>query len=280
MDRGEALSPAEAAERIAQRFGERFAEALALSRDRAVAPELAIEARPVAEALVDGVRTASRIDADDGALREAVALASLLGRRAAVLGATPTAALGIVPCLIDATAELEPRARGLTEPLRAVCMEGYVAAREEALDARAARRAAEAIGVVEPARGCVLVIVAGVQDADELELAFDDIGRRLLDRDTRACVVDVGGLKSPEPESARQLFALHATCTMLGARCIFTRVSDAWQRAARDAGLDMKHVQIEPELATGLREALAVVGVGLKPRAGLGDVLRRIVRGS
>ncbi len=280
MDRGEAEAAVEAAERIASRFGERFAEHVSLRRDRALAAELAIEARPVAEALVTGVRGASRVDPEDGALREAVALASLLGRRAAVLGATPSAAVLIVPCLVEAAASEDARARALLEPLRAVCMEGYVAAREEALDARSARRAAEAIGVVEAAPGCVCVVVAGAQDAGELERAVDELGRDLLDRDARACVVDAGGLAAPDPEVARQLFALHVTCSMLGVRCIFARVSEGWRSAAREAGLDLSEVSFAPDFASGLREALAAVGVELRARAGLGDVLRRMVRRS
>lgn len=278
MDRGEAEAAAEAAGRIASRFGARFAEAVSLRLDRALAPELAIEARPVAEALVTGLRGAARVDVEDGALREAVALASLLGRRAGVLGATPSAAVAIVPCLIDAAEAEDARARALVEPLRAVCVEGYVAAREEALEARAARRAAEAIGVVDAAPGCVCVIVAGMHDAGELERAFDELGRGLLDRDARACLIDAGGLEAPDPEVARQLFALHATCAMLGVRCVFARVSDGWRVAAREAGLDLTDVSFAPDFASGLREALAAVGVDVRPRAGLGDVLRRMVR--
>ncbi|HEY8431898.1 MAG TPA: hypothetical protein VIL20_26155, partial [Sandaracinaceae bacterium] len=133
MDRGEAL--AEAAARVAAGFGERFAAAVPLRRDRDLAPELAVEARPVVEALLAGARAAERIDPGDGALREAVTLASLLGRRAAVLGATPTGAVAIAPCLVQAASVEEARVEALLEPLRAVCVEGYVAAREEAMAA-------------------------------------------------------------------------------------------------------------------------------------------------
>jgi hypothetical protein len=158
-----------------------------------------------------------------------------------------------------------------------VCVEGYVAAREEALEADAARRVADAIAIIEPAAGCMCVIVRGVQEASELERVFDELGRELLERDARSCLVDVGGLRGPDPESARQLFAIHATCTMLGVRCIFTRVSDACRRAASEAGIDVGDVRIEAELTSGLRDALSAVGVDLKVRAGIGEVLRRIV---
>ena len=268
---------AESAESVAERARAIFTERVALERDLALAGPLAIEARPVAEALLEGLSHLVRVDARAAELREAIALASLLGRRASVLGATPSAALVLAPALLEAAAHEDPRAPELADTLRAVCMEGYVAACEEAAEERAARRAADAIAIVEPAPGCVIVAPAGLQDAEQLERVLDELGRRLLERDARACVVDASRLAEPDPERARRLFAIDATCKMLGVVCVFAGVGGAWTSAAREAGLDLQHLRFVDDFAAALRVGLDACGLELRPRAGLGEVLRRIV---
>lgn len=268
----------EAAARVAGRFAGALRERVALTRDRDLADTLASEVLPVAEALLDGLGAASRVDRDAPELREALALTSLLGRRAALLGVTPTGALAIVPALIAALSGETDRGAALSQALIEVCIEGYVAERDEQAAERAAARAAKAIPVVEVAPGCVVVIAAGLQDAGELERVIDDVGRVLLERGARACVMDAGALEAPDPERARYLFAIHATCMMLGVECVFSRVSDAWIAAGRDAGLRTEELRVEPQLTEALRIALAACDLELRRRAGLGDVLRRMVK--
>lgn len=265
------------AERVSARFGEGFAARVSLARDRALAEPLAIEIRPVAEALLEGLAGVDRVEPSRGELREALAMASLLGRRAATLGATPTGALAIVPLLLEAASEEDPRAIELMEALRAVCMEGYVATREESVEERAARRVADAIPMLEAAPGCFVIAPAGVQDADQLERVMDDAGRRLLERDARACVIDASGLREPDPERARRLFAIEESCRMLGVTCIFAGVDAPWLRAARDAGLDVGLVRIAPDFATALALAFEACGLETRPKASLSAVLRRFV---
>lgn len=277
MDRrAEALG--EAAGRAATRFGERFAARVALARDRERADALAIEARPVAEALLEGLSSAERVDAEANELREAIALASLLGRKAGDLDLTPTGALEVAPALVAAVAgEGHAEASELEPTLRAVCLEGYVAAREERLEERAARRAAEAIPVVELVPRCIVVLPSGLQSAEELERLADDVGRRLLDRDARACLVHAAGLREPDRERASQLFALQATCRMLGVRCVFSGVGPAWREAAEEAHLDLTDLHLAPTLSAGLGAALEACGYELRERPALGGVLRRLV---
>lgn len=260
---------------MATRFEGLFVDRVALERDRTVAPALATETRPVAEALIEGCRGLARIEREAGELREAVALASLLGRRAAVLGATPTGALEIVPALLEAVSSEEPRAVELLDALRSVCIEGYVAAREEAIDERAARRAADAIPMIEVAPECFAVLPAGAQDADELERVLDELGRRLLDRGARVCIVDASKLLGPDPERARRLFAIQETCRMLGVACVFTALDAAWRQAARDAGMELGDARFEPDFEAALRAGLEACGLELRQRRGLAEALRR-----
>lgn len=269
----------EAAGRIAERFEARFGARVALDRDRARAAELAFEVRPVAQALLEGLAHASAVEPEAPELREAMALASLLGRRAGDLGVTPSGALAVVPVLLDvASAEAGAVDAGaLEEPLAAVCLEGYVAAREERLEERAVRRAADAIPLVEVVPGCFAVLPAGRQSADELERVADEVGRTLLERDARACLVHAGGLAPPDHGRVAPLFAIHGACRMLGVPCIYSGLSDAWRRAAAAAPLDLSDVRLEPTFARGLAAALDAVGLETRPRAALGQVLRRLV---
>lgn len=267
----------DAAARIAERFGALFAERAVLARDRSIASALATESRPVAEALLEGVSGAARVDARAGELRETLALASLLGRRAAVLGATPSGALEIAPVLLEAARDDAPRALDLLDALRAVCIEGYFAAFEEGLEERGARRAADAIAVVDVVPGCIAVFAAGLQEPDELARVLDDLGRRMLERGSRACIVDATLLREPHPERARHLFAVRATCEMLGVVCIFVGVDGAWRRAAAEAGIDLAEARIEADFPSALRSGLDVCGFELRTKAGIGEVFRRIV---
>jgi anti-anti-sigma regulatory factor len=276
---GQSRQLLERAENAAARFRVIFEERAALSMDRHLAGPLSCEVRPVAEAILHGVQAAARVHADAPELRESLAFASLLGRRAAVLGATPTAALAIAGVLVEALTELgETRASALGDALRDVCVEGFAAEREERANGAAARRAAAAIPIVEIASGCIAVFVAGDQDAEEIERVVDEVGKKLLERNARACVVDVAALTGNDRDRVRAIFGIHAACAMLGVRCIFTGVSERARAHAIESGIDLETISIERDVASGLRAALEICGLELRAKAALGDVLRRLVR--
>ncbi len=262
-----------AADQAVVRFAESFRALVRLERDLALAEPLSLEAHPVIEALLEGLSAAGRPDVDALAMREALTLIRLLGRRAAVLDATSAAALALGPSLVRAVGE---GCRELEDELRAIALEGYVSGREERLDETAARRLADAIPVVEAAPGCVLVLPGGAQGDAQLERVLEDVGRRLLDRGARACVVHLGQAV-PDSERVRRVLALNATCQMLGTLCVLTDVGEGWRDMVREAGLSLEDVRVEPDFAAGLRVALDACGLELRHRARLGEVLRRIV---
>lgn len=267
---------AQSAENVAERLRETFPERVPLRCDRELADALALEARPVAEALLEGLAGTASADPHSGELREAIAMASLLGRRAADLGATPSGTLTLIATLTELASREDPRALEVLDSLREVAIEGYVAAREERMEREAAQRTADAIAILEPVSGCLVIALAGQQDADELERVLEEAGRRLLERNAKACVVDTGQLRQADADRARQVFAFDATCRMLGVACIFASVAPEWRRAARDAGFDTDALRLAPDFATGVAMALEACGLELRSRDRLGAVLRRI----
>lgn len=268
----------EAASRAADHFGEAFADATRLARDREAATELAIEARAVFESLLAGLAAAPDPRSHRPELREALALVSLLGRRAGELGVTPSAALALAPAIVAAaSAESDASLDPIAGPIAELTLEGFVMAREDRLREDGARALAGAIPIVEAAPGCVVMIAGGAQSAEELERVVEELGRRLLNRDAKACLVDASELP-PSPELARPLFAAHVSARMLGTRCLFTGLDDArWASPAREAGLTLGELERVDRFAEGLRVALETCDLELRHRSGLGNVIRRLL---
>lgn len=258
-------------ERAAEAFGDRFGAAVELSADGALAAELSYQARPLLQALLEGLESST--DARAPELREAFALCNLLGRRAAALDASPTAAARLVPTLLAAV----DGADSLGEPLREILLEGYVAEREDRLRDEGALRAAGAIPVIRLTPGCFVTLPHGDQDADPLQEHGEELGRRLLDGDAKALVVYARGLVRPDPERASQLFAIQESCRMLGVRCIFAAVGEDWVSAARERVSDLEHTERVGTLGEALDLALAECGYTLGPHAPLNRIWRRLV---
>lgn len=241
--------------------------------DAALGDDLAAEARPVLDALSFGIAAAPD---DPGALehREALAMGALLGRRAALLRATPSVALAMVEAIDAALREIDRApSTALIEALRAVIVEGYCAAIEERVQTDAARRAAETLVPQRIAPHCWLVIVSGEHAADALREGLDRAGRTLLDGDARACLVHVALTIEPTEDVAAELFGFDATARLVGAQCIFTNVSPAWRAIARDP----EHLVFAPSFEEALRRGLALAGSELREPSAIVQRLRRLL---
>ena len=252
--------------RVLRAFTARYVAATPYRQDRELAGELAIEARPAVESLLvaAAAEPAERARVLDH--HEGLALVTLLGRRAGVLGATPTAAIGVVRALFGAFEETgDPLPRDLEPDLTTLCVEGYVAGREERLVDTRTRESADAQAVVHVAQGCVLLFLAGDHTAEMLERIVDRFAREMLKSDARAGLVDLTRLDHPEPDKASEVFGADAAARMLGARCIFVGVTDAWREAARVARVETSLLTIEPTFADALRHALSLAGWELRP---------------
>ena len=266
-------------ERILEAFSERLARTSPYRIDRELAQELSVEARPAISSLL----VVADCDASDriGVLdhHEGLALVTLLGRRAGVLGATPTAAVSIVPALFDsfafAGAELPS---DLQHDLATLCVEGYVAGREEHLVERHETALADAQCAATIAQGCALLTLAGDLSAEALEQAVDRFGRRMLKADTKAAVVDMSRLERPAPDRAAEVFGADAAARMLGARCIFTGVTDAWLDAAREGRVSIDLLTVEPNLDAALAHALRLAGWELRRVSSIPGAFRALLR--
>lgn len=222
----------------------------ALAHDRELAEPLALEAQPVLQALAESAAEAS-------------ALANLLGRRAGLLGLTPGGVLAVAPALVDS---VDDNAEDVLHTLNALCLEGYVAAREEVSAQQGAERAAAAIAQCMFAQGCVGVFVRGDQDADAMEARLSEIARDLLDRDAKACVVHAARLIRPSRDRAMKLFSLAYSCRLLGVRCIYSAVGDDWLKAAEEGGFDLNEVEVDPSFESALNKVLAHCGLQVRNR--------------
>ena len=253
-----------------------YARSVPFAEDRACAAELAREAAPIIDALLEAIARGAAADAQAVEHHEALAMVLLLGRRAGALGVTPTAALAIVPALCDALASV---GAAIDSPFRAVltalAMEGYVASREERVIDAAAARAVDTIAMFRVAPNCSALVLRGEHDPEQLREVVERFGRALFAADAKACIVDLAGLQAPSPQHAAEVFGADVAARMLGATCIFSGASPAWIDAATAARVPLEVLAIEPSFELALVRALELAGFSLRRAGGLRALFRR-----
>jgi len=258
------------------RFVQYFRAQVPTSSDRELADTLEPEVQTVLASIVEAVGVDCVADPQSPALRESLTLASLLGRRAALLDATPMAALTLAPAIVHSL-EGELDLTPLLEPLRVASVDGYVRGKDERADLVSEQRAGQAIAAVRLVPRCFAVFFRGVQSAEQIERVVGDLGRALLDGDARACIVDASGLCEPDRERAGQLFAVHATCVMLGVRCVFTGVPIGYLDAAKERGIELEDVRFADDLPAALDDALEACGLQVRPPSPIGQAFKRLL---
>ncbi len=255
---------------------ETFARSVPFAEDRACAAELAREAAP----LIDALRQAFAGGAPERARalehHEALAMITLLGRYAGVLEITPTAALAIVPAVLEGLATVEVTlGSAFASMLSALALEGYVAAREERLVELAAARAAAALPTLRIAPKCLALVLHGEHDPSVLRDVVEHFGRALFEADARSCVVDLHGLLGVSPHHAVEVFGADVAARMLGATCVFSGASPDWLAAANSARVPLELLAIEPTFEAAVARALEIAGYTLKRAGGLRGLFRR-----
>ncbi|MEM9191445.1 MAG: hypothetical protein AAGF12_19895 [Myxococcota bacterium] len=269
--------PATPQETIGKLFHARYVAGAPFVQDRTLADELTLEAQPIIDALLFAqAEGAAGLDHH----REALAMITLLGRRAAMLGATPTAGLALVPALgagfESAGRPLPPK---MIDSLTSMCVEGYVAGRDDLTEAAMQRSAVDACSGVEIAPRLLALVLAGEPAPEVVAEVGERFGRQLHKRDAAGCIVDLSGLR-PTPPVAVEAFAIDESARMLGAHCIFVGVGEAWEAAAAEARVGRDLIRTEPTFADALRTLLPLVGLELRATSWLPEPIRQLFRGS
>jgi hypothetical protein len=198
----------------------RFDEALTaqrafIARD-AVRAEIRIEAGTVLAAFQEAT--------DDVGVREALALAGLLGRRAAELGCSGSELDAVAEALLTAIAPSE------VSGLRGIMIEGYARSLIDREVARslAARVATTRPFVVEPR--VLALVLQGEPQPEWIAACALHIGPMLMRHDVRALIVIGRFGDAPTPAAVAELAAIADLGGVVGARVLFD-VEAPWAEA-------------------------------------------------
>ncbi len=249
------LEPEKWAEAILNRWAESL-RAAGLVRPEWV-EEVIAEARPTVHSLL----FASSLDTEgsprDLQRHEAMAMATLFGRRVASLGMTPSVMMTLVPGLMGALeAEGVDVDRALVRELSSVCVEGFVRGREESVTAEGDARVAQTFTTLEPAPGVFALVLAGDPSPESIEEALESFARALFGAEAKVCMLEVSGLSVGSPRLARALFSIDETARMIGVRCLFSGASEQSRVEAQGAGLDLDALEFHQNFGDALRFAL------------------------
>lgn len=252
----------------------RYLERVVLELDKRHAAELALEARPVALALLSmGASETKHADRWEG-----WPLVALLGRRAGALEITPTASLAFIHALVDTCIPKERLHGELREGLSAAYLEGYVAARDESASVQRVEEFAKHPPLVELVEGCWVLVLRGDLDAETLSAVVEVAGRRLLGSNASAICVDMRGLVGPRRDRALALFGLNDLAAMIGCTCVFTGVGEPWRRAAEEAGVVVDTLISERSGVAAWERALHACGLVVRKTSWLQRARRSPLR--
>jgi anti-anti-sigma regulatory factor len=257
-----------------QVFRDCFVAGAAFREDKELAADLCEQAAPVLEALTRGLDGAQGVD------HEAACLISLLGRRAALQGGTPTALLAIERGLLEAvraTGDALDEAR--TTKLATILIEGYVAGHDERVRADAQRSLSRAHRLIELSPRVFAICVLDGVAPDALSPALEEAERELLRRNATSLLVDVSALTSASEELYRLVFHLCATGGQLGVHVVMVGLSDETAQSLSGLRIDLSSIERTDTFVQGLEAALRAAAIELKPRRRWTGPLFRKARG-
>jgi hypothetical protein len=184
----------------------------------AIRDELRAEAAPVLEALLASADSDLASDA-----HEARTLATLFGRRVATLGQSPTIALRCMDAAVSATKRAgAPITTELACASRDAAMEGFAAAVEERTRTEMIDHAGRALLPLTVSPRVLLLVIAGVGDADTIAAALARLGRAALDADAKACIVHASFADAPDRDVTAEIAAFDDSARMIGASAVFS----------------------------------------------------------
>lgn len=267
--------PEALAERILSRFEREGLGSISLRPE--IKTEVALEARPAIHALLFGLGTDRASDASSLEHHESLAMVTLLGRALALLGATPTPVLRVVPALLAAfRAEGAEPTASFEDALQAVCLEGYVRGREEAIEKRVRRSHEQSVAPFTLVDGVVVLRLVGDLSADAIVATIEELGRALFRQDARACIVDLNPLAAPTPRRARAILTAEEVARTLGIRCVYVGLDARWLAELGD--VDVAELTTVATFAEATTLALAAAGSRVARTSRLPSALRGLLR--
>ncbi len=228
--------------------------------------ELATECAPVLDAF-------SRAS-DPVGVREAMALAGLLARRTADLGASGIVLSAVVEALLAVVGEdVGPDD---ARALRGLMIEGYAAAR---LEHDRDRERDERVRVTRPfviAPRCVALVLQGSGDPDWITGAAEGLGPLLLHSDARAVIVLVHLSDDASDACLGELSSIVDVAGVVGARVIFGAVGGVGPLLRSRVG--DRAIVITDDAATAFGDAIAIASTSPTEamRARVAGLLKRL----
>ncbi|MBX3251217.1 MAG: hypothetical protein KF901_28830 [Myxococcales bacterium] len=256
---------------VIARFARELGARLPFSGDRERIEELEREVRPAVASLDLALAVEVAGDEASFAHHEGLAMIHLLGRRAAELDVSPFAAAQLVPALAAAFEGALP-AR-FVSLLGATCIEGFVRGREEVVEGRARRRAAEGLPSLRIAPTCQVLVLAGDVEADAIEARGQAFARELFAAEAASAVLDLSRLVALDRPMAGALAEAVTSARVIGVTCHLSGVDEARRALLGDFGFAPE--QLHARFDDALRAALDVAGLEVRPKGGLRRLLGR-----
>jgi hypothetical protein len=244
-------------------FQEAYQAHVPFREDRELAGELCAEARPVLEALAQAIESGP----PHGQAHEAIALVSLLCRRAGLRGATPSAAQALLRALSTALAAAGlVLGEALELRVQMVGFEGYCGGRDE----RSTRANAEVLRQSQVmcmlAPRCAAAFLAANPESEQLALVLDEVGKLALHHDALACLVDVSRLTLTAEDTARALFDGLSTLASLGTSPLLYAPSGQLETYLDKFSAAVPSLQCFTDFGEALTAAFVESGYELKAR--------------
>jgi hypothetical protein len=255
---------------LLQTFVRAYEKKTLFREDRLLSDELAREAQPVIDALTQSLHEGVSIEH----AHEACALVTLLLRRAALLSATPTAAVALVDALLEAVREGGFACDDACAwRLRVLGAEGYSVGRDERLAADSAGMLKQAQVLTVLAPRCVCAFLSGKHEPERLMPVLDELGRQALRHDAASCLVDLSRLDLSQEEVARVVFDGLATIASLGVVPVVYAPSPEGAANVQRFAAAVSEAVFCSEFAEAVQTALVQAGHELKPRRRWGKEL-------
>ncbi len=223
--------------------------------------------------------SATVLDAFGGAgdpvgTREAMAMAGLLGRRSAELGASPVELIAVIEAMLDALAEAGTDLSATDRhALRGLMFEGYSRA---SLERDRERELASRIRSSRPfllAPRCIALVLQGAPDADWIAGAVEGLGPTLLGADARSVLVLARFDGEPSDSAIAELATIAAVTAVVGARVVWSVPAGVGARLASRIGDSVDVLEEEPAAALAM---VLSTNDGGPVRARVAGLLRRL----